>query len=95
MLIPDTITRSQRPVCNGLEGLCMLLKRLSYPSRYGDMVHSFAEPVPVLIMITNQMIDLVYNVHRNRLLNWNHEVLRPVNLQSYVDAVTARGVPYH
>ena len=95
LLIPDTITRSQRPVCNGLEGLCMLLKRLSYPSRYGDMVHSFAKPVPVLIMITNQMIDLVYNVHRNRLLNWNHEVLRPVNLQSYVDAVTARGVPYH
>ena len=95
MLIPDTITRSQRPVCNGLEGLCMLLKRLSYPSRYGDMVHRFAKPVPVLIMITNQMIDLVYNVHRNRLLHWNHEVLRPVNLQSYVDAVTARGVPYH
>ena len=95
LLIPDTITRSQRPVCNGLEGLCMLLKRLSYPSRYGDMVHRFAKPVPVLIMITNQMIDLVYNVHRNRLLHWNHEVLRPVNLQSYVDAVTARGVPYH
>ena len=44
-------------------------------------------------MITNQMIDFVYNVHRNRLLNWNHEVLRTVNLQSYVDAVTARRVP--
>ena len=28
--IPDTITCSQRSVCDGLEGLCMLLKRLSY-----------------------------------------------------------------
>ena len=90
LLIPDTITCSQRSVCDGLEGLCMLLKRLSYPCRYGDMVHRFAKPVPVLSMITNQMIDFVYNVHGNRVLNWNHEVLSPVNLQTYVDAVTWR-----
>ena len=38
--IPDTITCSQRFVCDGLEGLCMLLKRLSYPCRNGDMIHS-------------------------------------------------------
>ena len=93
LLIPDTITCSQRPVCNGLEGLCMLLKRLSYPCRYGDMVHRFAKPVPVLSMITNQMIDFVYNVNGNRVLNWNHEVLSPVNLQTNVDTVTARGAP--
>ncbi|CAH3018285.1 unnamed protein product, partial [Porites evermanni] len=53
LLIPDTITCSQR-------------SRLSYPCRYGDMVHRFAKPVPVLSMITNQMIDFVYNVHGNR-----------------------------
>ena len=91
--IPDTIICSQRSVCDGLEGLCMLIKRLSYPCRYGDMIHRFAKPVPVLSMITNQMIDYVYNVHGNRVLNWNHEVLSPVNLQTYVDAVTARGAP--
>ena len=39
------------------------------------------------------MIDYVYNVHGNRVLNWNHEVLSPVNQQTYVDAVTARGAP--
>ena len=91
--IPDIITCSQRSVCDGLEGLCMLLKRLSFPCRYGDLIHRFAKPVPVLSMITNQMIDYVYNVHGNRVLNWNHEVLSPVNLQTYVDAVTARGAP--
>ena len=37
-------------------------------------------------MITNQMIDYVYGVHGHRVLNWNHEVLSPVNLQTYVDA---------
>ena len=71
----------------------MLLKRLSYPCRYGDMIHRFAKPVPVLSMVTNQMIDYVYNVQGDRVLNWNHEVLSPVNLQTYVDAVTARGAP--
>ena len=91
--ISDMITCSQRSVCDGLEGLCMLLKRLSFPCRHGDLIHRFAKPVPVLSMITNQMIDYVYNVHGNRVLNWNHEVLSPVNLQTYVDAVTARGAP--
>ena len=33
--VPDMITGSQRSVCDGLEGLCMLLKRLSFPCRYG------------------------------------------------------------
>ena len=71
----------------------MLLKRLSYPCRYRGMIHRFAKPVPVLSMITNQTIDYVYNVHGNRVLNWNHEFLSPVNLQTYVDALTARGAP--
>lgn len=66
----------------------MLLKRLSYPCRYGDMIYRFTKPVPFLSMITNQIIDYVY---KNRVLNWNHEVLSPINLQAYVDALTARG----
>lgn len=43
--IPETIICSQRSVCDGLECLCILLKRLSYPCRYGDMIHRFAKPV--------------------------------------------------
>ena len=72
----------QSALCLWWEGLYMLLKRLSYPCRYRDMIHRFAKPVPVLSMITNQTIDYVYNVHGNRVLNWNHEVLSPVNLQT-------------
>ena len=67
----------------------MLLKRLSYPCRYGDMIHRFAKPV--LGMITYQMIDYVLGVYGNRVLNWNHEVLSPVNLHAHADAVTPRG----
>ena len=39
--IPDEIVCSQRSVCDGMEGMCILLKRLAYPCRYTDMVPRF------------------------------------------------------
>ena len=91
--IPDTIVCDQRSICDGIEGLCILLKRMSYPCRYGDMIHRFAKPVPVLSMINNHMIDYIYDTHVHKVLNWNHEILSPVNLQTYVNAITAKGAP--
>ena len=70
--IPPTFQCPQRSVCDGIEGLCMLLKRLAYPCRYSDMVHRFARPVPVLSMITNTVPDYVYDRHGHRLTQWNH-----------------------
>ena len=35
--IPAVIRCAQRTVCNGTEGLCMLLRRLAYPCRYRDL----------------------------------------------------------
>lgn len=58
MGIPETVECYQRSLCSGLEALCILLKRHSYPCRYSDMVARFAKPVPVLCMINN---------YRNRL----------------------------
>ena len=51
--IPDNFYCQQRSVSDGIEGLCMLLRRLSYPCRYGDMLPRFARPVSVLSMVTN------------------------------------------
>ena len=39
--IPDEIVCSQRTVCDAMEGMCILLKRLAYPCRYTDMVPHF------------------------------------------------------
>ena len=91
--VPDTITCEQGSVCTGIEGLCMLLRRMSYPCRYGDILPRFAKPVPVLSVITNQMLDFIYNVHGHKVLNWNHDLLSPANLQTYVDTITAKGAP--
>lgn len=92
--IPDPIICDQRSICSGIEGLCMLLKRMSYPCRYGDMVHTFAKPVPVLSIITNQVHDFIYDTHKDRVIAWNHDILNPVKLQTYADAIADKGAPF-
>ena len=39
--IPDYFTCGQGSVVGGMEGLCMLLRRLAYPCRYSDMMQRF------------------------------------------------------
>ena len=56
--IPPTFKCPQRTICDGMEGLCMLLKRLAYPCRYSDMIARFGRPVPELCKITNRIMDL-------------------------------------
>ena len=89
--IPDSFTCYQRSVASGMEGLCILLRRLAYPCRYSDMVPRFGRPVPVLSMISSQVLDYVYDLHSHRITQWNHEILSPEALQLYSDAIPAQG----
>ena len=74
--IPATYHCRQRSVC---EGLCMLLRRLSCPCRYGgDTIARFAQLVPVLSllsMITNTVLDYIYDMHGHRITQWNDAVI--------------------
>lgn len=49
--LPPTFTCRQGSVCDGIEGLCMLLKRVAYPCRYSDMIPRFARPVSVISLV--------------------------------------------
>ena len=91
--IPETVECYQRSICSGLEALCILLKRHSYPCRYSDMVARFAKPVPVLCMINNYMIDFIYQSHSHRILEWNDSILDPYLLERYSRAIAAKGSP--
>jgi len=81
--IPDTFVCPQKSVSDGMEGLCILLKRLAYPCRYSDMIPRFGRPAPVLSMITNEVLDFVYETHKDKILDWNHDLLHPNKLQRY------------
>ncbi|CAH3183760.1 unnamed protein product [Porites lobata] len=89
--LPEKITCKQGTVCRGTEALCMLLKRLAYPCRYSDLMSTFGRPVPEISMISNQVVDFIFEHHSHRITGWNHTVLNAHSLQIYADAVSNRG----
>ena len=91
--VPETIRCEQGSTCDGMEGLCMLLRRLSFPCRYGDMIPRFAKPVPIISMVTNTVLDFIYDTHGARITRWNHDILDPNQMEMYAAAITARGAP--
>ena len=89
--LPVNIHCPQRTICNRVEGLSMLLKRFSYPCRYSDMISQFGRTVPELCMITNEVMDNIFNNHSHRISQWNRDVLSSPLLQEYADAIHAKG----
>ena len=74
-----------------MEGFCMLLKRLAYPCRYGDLIYRFGRPVPVFSMATNHVLDYIYNTHNHLITQWNHTLLSPRALEVYAETIHEKG----
>lgn len=92
--IPDHFRCPQSTICPGLEGLCLLLRRLAYPCHYFDLIHRFARPVPELCMIANIVLEWIYDTHGHRLTFWNNQpFLSSANLECYAQAITRMGSP--
>ena len=89
--IPDSFMCYQRTLSSGMEALCILLRRLSYPCRFSDIIPRFGRPVPVLSMVSNQVLDYIYDIHGHRITQWNHQVLSQPLLQLYSDTISAQG----
>ena len=70
--IPPFIICQQRTICNGKEGLYILLKRLAYPCRYTDVLPRFGRNPTELCLICNEVLDHIYAAHHHRLQSWNH-----------------------
>ena len=63
--IPDSFMCYQRTISSGMEALCILLRRLSYPCRFGDIIPRFRRPVPVLSMLATRC-STIYTIHTAR-----------------------------
>ena len=73
--IPEVFKCKQRSRIDGMEELCMILKRFAYPCRYSDMVHRFGRPVPVLSMAANAVTNYVFDTHGHLITDWNPNIL--------------------
>ena len=91
--IPDRVVTVQATVCEDIEALCILLKRLSFPCHYTDMTPMFGRNSTDLCLIYNTMINLIYEKHNHRLSNWNQPMLAPQQLQLYSGAIHDEGAP--
>ena len=89
--LPDTFHCNQRTTADKLEGLCILLRRMSFPCRYSDMLARFGRPVPELSMISNTVMNYIYDIHGHKLCQWNHDLLNSRYFDTYTDAISNKG----
>ena len=93
MGFPQKFKCEQGTVCEGIEALCITLRRFAYPCKYGDLIPRFGRPAPELSMISNNVVDFIYENHGHRVTEWNHDLLSPENLQLYAEAIARKGAP--
>ena len=55
------------------------------------MIARFGRPVPVISMITKEVMDFIYNNHQQRLTQWNQFLLSPASLQEYANEIHSAG----
>ncbi|EDO44706.1 predicted protein [Nematostella vectensis] len=72
--LPDFFKCTQRTVAGKIEGLCLVLRRMAYPCRLGDLIPVFGRPVPELSMIANCVLEEIYDLHAHRQTNLTADV---------------------
>lgn len=87
--IPGCLLCSQGTICSGIEGLCVLLRRLAYP-RHSDFVQRFFRPVPELSTISNTVLNYILDNYHQRLTDWNRTLLSSAKLEEYARAISDR-----
>ena len=55
------------------------------------MIQRFERPVPEICMITNAVVNCLYEDHGHRITEWNHEVLSPASLETYAAGIYHKG----
>ncbi len=66
----------------GVEGLCILLRRLSYPNRLTDLVKQFNRSAAAISKIFNWMLSFVYSSQCKRISTLNQKWIQD-NLGSF------------
>ena len=64
---PNYFRCQQGTLWDGIEGLCIVLRRFAYPCRLSDLIPRFGCPVPELSMISSHVVDTIYREHNHRI----------------------------
>ncbi|XP_033754685.1 protein ALP1-like [Pecten maximus] len=91
--IPPKIECTNRTTCSGLEGICILLRRLAYPNRLSDLYSLFGRSSTAMSFIINELLDFLHDTHGHLLRDLNRSWLSEQNLDEFANAVRAREGP--
>ena len=91
--LPQTIQTPNRQCFSGIESLCVLLKRLTYPCHYSDLIPRFGRSVPDLANCFNFTLDFIYNRWGHLLSNFNQPFLSQQCLEEYCLKIAQSGAP--
>ena len=90
---PDCFTCYNGTVYDSTEALCIFLKRFAYPCRYLDMMPRFGRPVPQLSMISNHVMNILYESWSHLLQSFQQDWLSINNLETFSDVIHQCGAP--
>jgi len=54
-----------------IEAFCIFLRRFAYPCRYGDLIETFGRSVPELSMVSNHIMNFIFERHGHKLRDFN------------------------
>ena len=91
--ISEQIKAPNRSTFDGIEALCVFLKRGSYPCSHSDLLPLFGRSVPELSMMPILIQNHIYANYRNPLHEFNQQWLSPAALQEYGTSVHEKGAP--
>ena len=86
--LPENIICNNRTLASGVEGLCIVLRRLAYPCRLEDLEPVLGRTKVEISYIFNHVIDFLYNTHNHLLSDlsrdWlSYEHLRSLNMELF------------
>lgn len=90
--IPNVFITDNRLRTSGQEALCMLLRRLTYPNRHGDLSLMFGRPPDEVSRIVNQLSAFLLTRY-GHLLEFDAVRLTAELRERFADAVHQKGAP--
>ena len=91
--IPAQIATYNRSLYDGFEAFCVFLNCYAYPCRYFDLVSRFGRPVKELCMMSNSMMNFIYENYNYLLNDFNRPWLSQNKLEEYSIAIHNKGAP--
>ena len=89
--LPETLKCPNGAIVDRVEALCVTLKRFTYLCRYADLVPRFGRPVPQLCVITNLVVNYLYENSAELSHDLRQPWLSQQHLQMHADAIHYKG----